>query len=71
MSSKVTVAGREVDYVAAVSLMDDEIREALHSSLPRTVNDPAEPARFCTDQEFADAYAAAHEAKFGKEFVVA
>lgn len=43
----------EVDFDAAVNLMDEEIREKL--------NDKMAP---CTDQEFFDAYAKAHEEKF-------
>jgi hypothetical protein len=37
---------------------DDELCEAIHGTVD-------------TEQEFMDAYAAAHEAKYGTEFVVA
>lgn len=47
----------EVDYAAAVNDMDDEIREELHA---RGYNDP---------QKFFDDYCAAHEEKYGEEFV--
>lgn len=49
--------GTMVDYNVAVSLMDDEIREALHMKLAP-----------CTDQEFFTAYAKAHAEKFGEEW---
>ena len=42
----------------AAGLMDDEIREALHSK------------GFDTEQDFADAYCTAHFVKFGEDFVV-
>lgn len=47
--------GAEVYYNAAVALMDDEIREALHAELAP-----------CTEQEFFTAYCKAHEAKYGE-----
>ena len=55
----VYVDGREHDYAAVVSLMDDEIRERLHAELSP-----------CDEQQFFDAYAAAHEEKFGQIFGV-
>ncbi|WGG48912.1 hypothetical protein [Rugamonas sp. DEMB1] len=59
MNATVTVAGHVVDFDAAVNLMDDEIREELHSTITP-----------CADQEFIDAYVAAHATKFdGEEFV--
>ena len=51
--------GQTVDYGGAVMLMDDEIREELHSKVSP-----------CTEQEFMDAYCAAHFAKYGEEFIV-
>lgn len=60
MSKQVTLNGKTIDFDAAVNLMDDEIREELHSKLAP-----------CTDQEFMDAYVEAHAAKFeGEEFQV-
>ena len=54
------VAGHAVDYDAAVNLMDDEIREEMHTRMAP-----------CTDQEFIDAYVAAHAEKFsGEQFEV-
>lgn len=51
--------GRNVDFDAAVALMDDEIREQLHSELSP-----------CDPQEFIDSYAKAHAQKFGEDFIV-
>lgn len=48
--------GVTIDFEAAVNLMDDELREALHAK------------GIDTEQEFFDAYAEAHEAKFGEEW---
>lgn len=47
--------GTEIFYEAAISLMDDELREALHDELAP-----------CTEQEFFTAYEKAHESKFGE-----
>lgn len=58
--SAVILNDRTIDFDAAVMLMDDEIREDIHSKLAP-----------CTDQEFIDAYASAHEEKYGEEFQVA
>ena len=50
--------GNDVNFDAAVALMDDDIREQLH--------DQTAP---CTEQESFDAYAKAHAEKFdGEEF---
>lgn len=46
-------------YNAAVNLMDDDLREELHSTMAP-----------CTDEEFLEAYMEAHEAKYGEEFTV-
>jgi hypothetical protein len=60
MSKQVNLNGKTIDFDAAVNLMDDDIREALHSKMAP-----------CTDQEFIDAYVEAHAAKFeGEEFQV-
>lgn len=55
--TKITYKGREYDIRAAAILMDDELREEIHGAVE-------------TDQEFIDAYAAAHLAKYGQEFVI-
>ena len=47
------------DFAAAVELMDDDIRERLHLEMAP-----------CPNQEFFEAYCAAHVAKFGEPFIV-
>lgn len=49
--------GIEIDFDVAVNLMNDELREELHRELAP-----------CADQEFFDAYAKAHEIKFGESW---
>ena len=44
---------------AAVQLMDDEIREAIHADLAP-----------CTDLEFLEEYMKRHEEKYGIAFIV-
>lgn len=56
---KVMLNGSEIDFAAAVNLMDDEIREELHAELAP-----------CDDQEFLDAYVERHAEKYGEEFQV-
>jgi hypothetical protein len=46
-------------YNAAVELMDDEIREELHSS-----------GEYDTEEAFLEAYMEAHEAKYGIPFCI-
>lgn len=56
MRNTVTNAsGAQIDYTAAVALMDDETREELAAELAP-----------CTDQDFFAAYEKAHLAKFGE-----
>ena len=55
--SRIVYKGHEFDFDAAVNLMDDELCEELEGD-------------YDTDQEFVDAYAKAHEAKYGEEFVI-
>ena len=50
--------GEVIDDEAAAILMDDDLREELHSDL----------AGECTKQEFFNAYAAAHAKRFGEDF---
>lgn len=52
-------AGYNLDYDTAVQLMDDDLREDIHSNLAP-----------CTEQEFFDAYAAAHVAKYGEDWAL-
>lgn len=55
----VTLNGKTVDFAAAATLMDDEIREELHSAQD-----------WQSDQEFLDAYVSAHMERYGEEFTV-
>lgn len=48
--------GTEIDFDAAVELMDEEIQELLHFRL------------YGNEQEFFDAYVIEHEKRFGVEF---
>ena len=52
----INAAGAEIDYETAVALMDDELREELHSK------------GYDTEQEFFSAYESAHAAKYGEEW---
>ena len=47
--------GKKIDYEMAVLFMDDKIRESLHRKLSP-----------CSEQEFFDAYCAAHAKKYGE-----
>ena len=49
--------GVEVDYDAAVSMMDSDIREDLHRKMAP-----------CSNQAFFDAYCAEHKKQFGEAF---
>lgn len=51
----INMSGAEINYDAAVMLMDDDLREELHHKLAP-----------CTDQEFFTAYEKAHQKKFGE-----
>ena len=52
-------SGYELDYDTAVQLMDDDLREDIHLNLAP-----------CTEQEFFDAYAAAHLVKYGYDWAL-
>lgn len=52
--------GVQIDYEAAVNLMDDELREEIHMDIAP-----------CTEQEFFDEYARRHEQKFGEPWELA
>lgn len=56
MTKVLNISGDEIDFEAAVQLMDDELREELHAE------------GIDTEQEFIERYAEAHEAKFCEEF---
>ena len=49
--------GTAIDFDAAVSMMDDDIRESVHAELAP-----------CKEQEFFTAYEEAHAAKYGEEW---
>lgn len=51
--------GREIDFDAAVALMDNDIREELHAELSP-----------CTEQRFFNAYLEQHYADYGEEFKI-
>lgn len=52
--------GVEIEWNAAVNLMDDDLREELSADLAP-----------CTEQEFFEAYAKAHDNKFGEAWELA
>lgn len=52
--------GVEIDFAVAETMMDDEVREAVHMDLAP-----------CTEKEFFDEYAKRHEEKFGEEWELA
>jgi hypothetical protein len=59
-SEWVLLNDQPVDFAGAFALMDDKLRAQLQAELAP-----------CSTQAFMDAYAAAHRAKFGKEFSIA
>jgi hypothetical protein len=58
----VILHGRKQDYGAIINMMDDDIREELHSEM-RVENPTA-----ADNQVFLDAFLNVHEAKYGEEF---
>ena len=52
--------GTEIEWNAALALMDDDLCEELSADLAP-----------CTEQDFFKAYAKAHENKFGEEWELA
>lgn len=52
-------AGSEFDLDAVINLMDRDITEQLHSS-----------QSWDNEQQFVDAYCAAHEEKYNEDFIV-
>lgn len=57
MTKVINANGTEIDYAAAVALMDDDICAE--------INDKIAP---CTEQEFFTAYEQAHAQKYGEEW---
>jgi len=55
MSKVVNKYNIEIDFDAAVNIMDNDLREQLHEELAP-----------CSEQEFFDAYAKMHEEVFGE-----
>lgn len=55
MKTVINSNGTEIAYNVAVSFMDDDIREKLASCIAP-----------CSEQDFFEAYALAHELKFGE-----
>jgi hypothetical protein len=53
MSKVKNASGLEIDFDAAVNLMDDDVREKIHGAAD-------------TEQEFFAAYERAHEKKYGE-----
>ena len=53
----INMNGTEINYEAAVELMDDEICESLNFEIAP-----------CTEQEFFTAYEKAHAEKYGEEW---
>lgn len=51
----INMNGTEIDYEAAVELMDDEIREHLHMTIAP-----------CSEQTFFEAYEIEHDKKYGE-----
>lgn len=56
MKKVINLSGKEIDFEAAVNLMDDAIREQLHAE------------GYDDEQSFFSAYEKAHEAKFCEEW---
>ena len=52
------INGQAVDFNVIVNLMDDDIRENLHS------------LGFSNNQQFVDAYVEEHKNKYNEEFIV-
>lgn len=57
MKDVVNKNGKKIDFELAVNLMDDELRENLHTELSP-----------CSEQVFFTAYEKAHEEKYGEEW---
>lgn len=51
--------GKEINFDAAVNLMDDDLREQLHDDIAP-----------CSNQYFFNAYCIAHAEKFGEDWVL-
>jgi len=63
MTKVIQDSGPDVDFDAAVNLMDDDICESLHAELNYSFTE-------LTDQELFNAYCYAHKEKFNEDFIV-
>lgn len=57
--------GVEIDFNAAVNMMDDELRERVHAELSDILDTE------CAEQVFFNAYCNHHMLKFGEEWELA
>ena len=57
--TKIILNNQKFDLDAIAALMDDELRETLHSE-----------KNWQSEQEFLDAYCKAHAQKFGEDFTI-
>lgn len=64
MTTQVQIAGKTFDFDAVVNLMDDDLREEIHTMVGRM------NGFMFNEQSYVDFYRAEHEKKFGAEFVV-
>jgi len=55
----VSLNGKMIDFALAIQVMDQDLLEELRTELES-----------CSDQEFVDAYAQAHQKKFGEDFII-
>lgn len=60
MAKVINEYGTEINYDVAVNLMDDEIREELHSKFAP-----------CAEQKFFNEYCKTHAEKYGEEWELA
>lgn len=60
MTKVINEYGTEINYDVAVNLMDDKIREELHSKFAP-----------CGEQKFFEEYCKAHAEKYGEEWELA
>lgn len=59
----VSLNNTDVSFDACVEMMDDELRENIHSSIDFSLGEP-------TEQEFLNAYCKAHFEKYGEQFCI-
>lgn len=59
----VSLNNTEVRFDVCVEMMDDDIREQVHSSIDFSLGEP-------TEQDFLNAYCKAHFEKYGEQFCI-